>query len=79
LGKKPGGAYEGMAGERELVRRREDAQPPLACVFDEHRLREAEVRCDPLPGAFGDLAAPEEHAQGIPAGTPFAEEDLQDV
>jgi hypothetical protein len=68
-----------MAGERELVRRREDAQPPLAGVFDENRLGETEIRRDTLTILLWHLAPLKKHAQGVAAGASFAEEDLEDV
>jgi hypothetical protein len=68
-----------MAGERELVCRCEDAEPPLACFFDEHRLGETEIRRDTLAILLRHLARLKKHAQGVATGASFAEEDLEDV
>jgi hypothetical protein len=68
-----------VTGERELVRRREDAQVAPRCVVYEHGLGETEVRRDPLSVALGHLVASEEHTEGIAAGALFGDEDLEDV
>jgi hypothetical protein len=69
----------GMAGERELVRRRKDTQPPRIRIFDEHRLGETKVGRNTLPILLRQLVAPKKHAEQVAAGASFAEEDLKNV
>src|SRR5918995_6329901 len=68
-----------MAGERELVRRRKDTQPPRIRVFDEHRLGETKVGRNTLPILLRHLPAFQEYAEQVAAGASFAEEDLENV
>src|SRR5918998_1040918 len=70
----PGCTDQRVAGERELLLWREDAQPALLGIFYEHRLGEAEVRRDPLAVIFGHLPAVEEDPQRVAAGAPVADE-----
>jgi hypothetical protein len=68
-----------MTGERELCPWREDTKTALSAVFEEHGLGEAEVSRDRLAFLLRHLVTAEEYAEGVTAGSPFADEDLQDV
>lgn len=75
----PGGADQRVSGERQLGLWCEDAKFAGFGMVDEDRLREAEVRRDPLAFVLRYIVAFQEHPEWVASGAFVADEYFEDV